>query len=65
MKKIIVLFTCLILVGVSNAQIAPAGTIVVDRAGKGHFRTVQQAIDSVRAFNPAGAVTILIKKGFY
>ena len=65
MKKLIVLFTCLVLVGVSKAQIAPAGTIVVDRAGKGHFRTVQQAIDSVRAFNPAGTVTILIKKGFY
>jgi pectinesterase len=40
-------------------------TIIVDRAGTGHFRTVQQAIDSVRAFNPAGTVTIFIKKGFY
>lgn len=47
-----------------KAQI-PANSIVVDRAGTGHFRTVQQAIDSVRAFNPAGKVTIYIKKGFY
>lgn len=39
--------------------------IVVDRNGTGHFRNIQQAIDSVRAFNPAGRVTILIKKGFY
>lgn len=39
--------------------------IVVDRNGTGNFRTVQQAIDSVRAFNPAGMVTIFIKKGFY
>lgn len=48
----------------SYSQTAP-NTIVVDRAGTGHFRTVQQAIDSVRAFNPAGTVTIFIKKGFY
>lgn len=39
--------------------------IVVDRNGTGNFRTVQQAIDSVRAFNPAGRITIFIKKGFY
>jgi pectinesterase len=42
-----------------------SNTIVVDRNGTGHFRTIQQAIDSVRAFNPAGTVTIFIKKGFY
>ena len=47
-----------------SSQTAP-NTIIVDRAGKGHFRTIQQAIDSVRAFNPAGTVTIYIKKGFY
>ncbi len=40
-------------------------TIVVDRNGTGHFRNIQQAIDSVRAFNPAGTVTIFVKKGFY
>ena len=39
--------------------------IVVDRNGTGNFRNIQQAIDSVRAFNPAGMVTIFIKKGFY
>ena len=54
----IALFVC------ASAQNAP-NTIVVDRNGSGHFRTVQQAIDSVRAFNPAGRVTIFIKKGFY
>lgn len=43
----------------------PSNTIVVDRNGTGHFRTIQQAIDSVRAFNPTGTVTIFIKKGFY
>lgn len=43
----------------------PENAIVVDRNGTGHFRNIQQAIDSVRAFNPAGQVTIFIKKGFY
>lgn len=39
--------------------------IIVDRNGTGHFRNVQQAIDSVRAFDPKGRVTIFIKNGFY
>ncbi|GHT21988.1 hypothetical protein AGMMS4957_11650 [Bacteroidia bacterium] len=39
--------------------------IVVDRAGRGHFRTVQAAIDSVRAFDPKGTVTIFIRNGVY
>lgn len=39
--------------------------IIVDRNGTGHFRNIQQAIDSVRAFNPKGQTTIFIKKGYY
>ena len=39
--------------------------IVVDRNGRGHFRNIQQAIDSVRAFNPAGTVTIFVRSGIY
>ena len=39
--------------------------IIVDRNGSGHFRNIQQAIDSVRAFNPKGQTTIFIKKGYY
>ncbi|GHT38067.1 hypothetical protein AGMMS49965_00320 [Bacteroidia bacterium] len=39
--------------------------IVVDRAGRGNFRTVQAAIDSVRAFDPKGTVTIFIRNGVY
>lgn len=39
--------------------------IVVDRAGRGHFRNVQQALDSVRAFDPQGEVTIFIRNGVY
>lgn len=64
MKPITLLvFTLFISLNLSS-QTAP-NTIVVDRAGTGHFRNVQQALDSVRAFNPAGTVTIFIKKGFY
>lgn len=39
--------------------------IIVDRNGSGHFRNIQQAIDSVRAFDPKGQTTIFIKKGYY
>jgi len=64
MKKILIIILLTITAFNLSAQNAP-NTIVVDRAGTGHFRTIQQAIDSVRAFNPAGTVTIFIKKGFY
>lgn len=64
MKKINLLLICLGIIFSVSAQTSP-NTIIVDRNGTGHFRTVQQAIDSVRAFNPAGTVTIFIKKGFY
>lgn len=63
MKKIsslIILVSCCLL-AFSQSE----NTIVVDRNGTGHFRNVQQAIDSVRAYNPAGVVTIFIKNGFY
>lgn len=39
--------------------------IVVDRNGRGHFRTIQQALDSVRAFDPAGTMTIFVRNGVY
>jgi pectinesterase len=39
--------------------------IVVDCNGQGNFRTVQEAIDSIRAFDPKGAVTIFIHNGVY
>lgn len=64
MKKNILFILLTVITLNLSAQITP-NTIVVDRAGTGHFRTIQQAIDSVRAFNPAGTVTIFIKKGFY
>lgn len=39
--------------------------IVVDRNGRGNFRTVQEAIESIRAFDPEGTVTVFVRNGFY
>lgn len=39
--------------------------IVVDRNGRGDFRNIQDAINSIRAFDPKGTVTIYIMAGFY
>lgn len=39
--------------------------IVVDRSGRGHFRNIQDAIESIRAFDPNGTVTVFIREGFY
>jgi pectin methylesterase-like acyl-CoA thioesterase len=44
---------------------APGYDIIVDRNGRGHFRTVQEAIDSIRAFDPKGTVGIFIRNGVY
>ncbi len=62
MKKLLFFLFVLISISVHSQE---HYDIIVDRNGTGHFRSVQQAIDSVRAFNPAGRVTIFIKKGFY
>ncbi|MDR2473086.1 MAG: glycoside hydrolase family 88 protein, partial [Tannerella sp.] len=40
-------------------------TVVVDRNGRGDFRNVTDAINSVRAFDPDNEVTIYIRDGFY
>ncbi|MDP3443385.1 MAG: pectinesterase family protein, partial [Ignavibacteria bacterium] len=48
-----------------TAPNAFARDITVDINGKGDFTSVQEAINSVRAFDPAGWVTIHIKKGVY
>lgn len=38
---------------------------IVDRNGTGDFRTVQEAINSVRTADPRGLITIRIKNGVY
>jgi pectinesterase len=62
MKKTTLFLFLLVSLAVNSQQ---QNYIIVDRNGTGNFRNIQQAIDSVRAFNPAGTVTIFIKKGFY
>ena len=39
--------------------------IVVDRNGRGDFRNIQEAINSIRPFDPAGTTTIFIMDGVY
>lgn len=39
--------------------------IVVDRNGRGDFRNVQDAVNSIRAFDPAGPTTVFIMDGVY
>src|ERR1035437_6498965 len=63
MKKITFLWAVLCFTLSVHAQ--QQNYIVVDRNGTGNFRNIQQAIDSVRAFNPAGTVTIFVKNGVY
>ena len=42
-----------------------AKQIVVDKNGKGDYATVQEAINSVRAFDPDDGTVILVKNGVY
>lgn len=64
MKKTIYLFV-LLFCTLSLCAAENDRTIIVDRNGTGHFRNIQQAIDSIRAFDPKGKITIYIKKGVY
>lgn len=62
MKKII--FICLLLfsVGIFAQE---KTEYIVDRNGTGDFRTIQEAINSVRTADPRGLITIRIKNGVY
>lgn len=60
--KRLVLFLFIIL---SFNAAAKKYDIVVSSDGSGNFRTVQEAINSVRDFRPEGRTTIFIKKGVY
>ncbi len=61
MTKKLFLFVC----AVCAALGLRAEDIVVDHTGKGDFRTIQEAVNSVRDFRPEGRVEILIRKGVY
>ncbi len=65
MKKLIfvILLCCMYSAGYGNQLTVKK--IVVDQSGKGDFKTLQEAISSVRAFDPAGPTTIFVKNGTY
>ncbi|MDR0680625.1 MAG: pectin esterase [Dysgonamonadaceae bacterium] len=64
MKK--TFFLCIFLVILSTAFAGEKDyNIVVDRNGRGDFRTIREAIESIRAFDPAGQVTVFIREGVY
>ncbi|MDU1904097.1 MAG: pectinesterase family protein [Dysgonomonas sp.] len=63
MKKLILL--CLLFTSFGLFAQEKEYDIVVDRNGKGDYRNIQDALDMVRAFDPDGRVTILIKNGIY
>lgn len=51
--------------GVTTMAAPPKGrTIVVDQSGKGNFKTIQQAINSIPQGNK-NRITIVIKNGVY
>jgi pectinesterase len=58
------LFCFLFLVHILSA-FAQQYDIVVDRNGRGRYRTIQGAIDFIRAFDPKGTTTIFVRNGVY
>ena len=62
MKRIIFFFLLIINLFPSFAQ---KYDIIVDRNGRGDFRNIREAIDSIRAFDPKGTVTVFIRDGVY
>ncbi|MGL4519874.1 MAG: pectinesterase family protein [Phocaeicola sp.] len=64
MKKILNLLLLLSISTTLWATSSPTDTIVVSRDGTGKFRTLQEAIESARAFMDY-TVTIYVKAGFY
>jgi pectinesterase len=67
MKHHKLIFSILLLFGLAGGVFAGEKEydIIVDRNGRGDFRNIQDAIASLRAFDPAGTVTVFIREGFY
>ena len=63
-KYLMLLLACFVYTVCSGKELI-AKQIVVDKNGKGDYVTVQEAINSVRAFDPAGATVITVKNGIY
>lgn len=63
MKTLIVL-SALLLKSIFIFSI-PHADIIVDRSGRGHFRNISQALDSLKMKDAQQTVTIYIRDGFY
>lgn len=61
--KILITFLTFLLYNLSS--FATNADIVVDRAGRGHFRTIAEALDSLKLKDAEQTVTIYIRDGFY
>lgn len=64
MKRIIGSMVCLFIVCSATLRAQQQDTLVVSRDGTGKYRTIQEAVESVRAFMDY-TVTIYIKNGTY
>jgi pectinesterase len=70
MKKS-VLFALLLVAGALSAgaqeptSTEPKYDIVVDRNGRGNFRNIADAIESIRAFDTKGVITMFVRDGVY
>ncbi|MFV0391021.1 MAG: pectinesterase family protein [Paludibacteraceae bacterium] len=58
------LLLSIFLYGSARAQ-TEAKLITVNASGQGDFESIQKAVNSIRAFDPDGSTTILIKNGIY
>ena len=61
MRKYLMLLLVCVVYTVCSGKALIAKQIVVNKNGKGDYATVQEAINSVRAFDPAGATVISVK----
>ena len=62
-KIFLLIFAIVTLSGAT--QVNAEKKIVVDKNGNGNFTSLQEAINSVRAFDPVGPTTIFVKNGTY
>jgi pectinesterase len=69
--KILVYSTLLLLSALLPTQAQERGVtektydIIVDRNGRGDHRSIGEAIESIRAFDPQGTITVFIRNGVY
>lgn len=63
LSKYLLLLFCLLYLNTFSQSATKQ--IIVDVNGKGDFVSLQEAVNAVRAFDPAGSTVILVKRGIY